>query len=277
MNMTLQVRDWDQHYENNRTRGMKHTAWVPVPNKQDNEGYVQLVSHEDGAAHLGAWLALLQIASRCDVRGTLLRKDGRPHTAASLALISRLPAAVFDAVIPRLVDIGWIEILKAEIAQPPAVAPHLPAASVPSADQERKEQKNRGTEHTCASPDGAARGDNSFSLIPKEPDQKRPDHRLAWFDAFWEVYRPLRSRAKKDALKAFMGVVKTEAAFQTVMAALKTQVPEILTREPSFRPYAASWLRGGRWEDEAVEAAQEKPDEAMELMRRMHEARQEQK
>lgn len=83
--------------------------WVPVPNRMDGEGYTQLVDHPNGAAHLGAWLAIVEIASRRDVRGTLPQEGA--GTSQALARISRLPAGLFAEVIPRLVQIGWIEEL----------------------------------------------------------------------------------------------------------------------------------------------------------------------
>jgi hypothetical protein len=108
----LRVRDWDALYENNRTRGYKKLNWVPVPNKQDGDGYTELVSVPNGAAHLGAWLAILQVASRCDPRGVLQREGHRPHDAASLARMTRLPVEVFEEAIPRLLgSIGWLEIV----------------------------------------------------------------------------------------------------------------------------------------------------------------------
>ena len=61
----LRVKDWNLLFENNRTRGLKHLDWVPMPNKMDSDGYTELVDHPNGAAHLGAWFAIVQIASRC--------------------------------------------------------------------------------------------------------------------------------------------------------------------------------------------------------------------
>jgi hypothetical protein len=253
MTITLQVRDWDQHYENNRTREMKHTAWVPVPNKQDNEGYVQLVSHEDGAAHLGAWLALLQIASRCDPRGTLLRKDGRPHTAASLGLISRLPVAVFDAVIPRLIEIRWIEIL--EGAQEGAEIAQSPAAIVRGVDQERKNRKEEEQkEQKCAFDKARVDGDShSYKEKQAEPCNNLIAQQDAWFTEWWVSYWLRKSR--KTARAAFGKHVKSQERFNEVMSATKEQSMEMLGREPSKRPHGATWLNGERWTDELLEAA----------------------
>ena len=53
--MSLRIRNWKDHFENNRTRELKTMAWVPVPNRMDDLGYIRLVTHPNGAAHLGAW------------------------------------------------------------------------------------------------------------------------------------------------------------------------------------------------------------------------------
>ena len=90
--------------------------WIPVPNKHDGDGYTQLVDHPAGAAHFGAWMAILQVASRCHPRGTLVRSGGIPHTAASLGRITRLPASIFEDAIPRLLEIGWLETFTHEDA-----------------------------------------------------------------------------------------------------------------------------------------------------------------
>lgn len=107
--MTYRIRDWSQHFENNRTRELKELRFVILPNKHDGDGYTELLDHPNGAAHYGAWCALVQVASKCDPRGTLLRDGDRPHDSASLARLTRIPAGVFDEVIPRLTTIGWLE------------------------------------------------------------------------------------------------------------------------------------------------------------------------
>lgn len=122
MAVLYRITGWADHFENNRTRELKHMDWVPLPNKHDGDGYTELVSHPDGAAHFGAWVAIVQVASKCRPRGTLVRtipqegaglsQEGaqglRPHDPASLSRITRIPVEVFAAAIPRLVAIGWL-------------------------------------------------------------------------------------------------------------------------------------------------------------------------
>lgn len=93
------IRDWDTIYENNRTRELKTLAWVPIPNNHDSDGYTLLLSHKNGAALFGAWIACVQVASRCDPRGTLLRRSGIPHDAASLSRITRIEQAVIEQML----------------------------------------------------------------------------------------------------------------------------------------------------------------------------------
>ncbi len=127
----LRVRDWDALYENNRTRGYKKLNWVPIPNRMDGDGYTELVDHTSGAAHLGAWIAIVQVASRCEPRGVLQRDGGRPHDADSLARMTRLPVEIFREVIPRLLDIKWLEISQgSDVALQGAAAIRQDAAEI---------------------------------------------------------------------------------------------------------------------------------------------------
>jgi hypothetical protein len=134
----MKITDWDKHFENNRTRDLKHLAWVPFPNKQDGDGYTELLEHPNGAAHLGAWCALVQVASKCGVRGTLLRDGGKVHDSDSLARMTRIPGKVWNEVLPRLAKIGWIETCT-ETA--PSCGETAPSCGLP--EQNRTEQNRK--------------------------------------------------------------------------------------------------------------------------------------
>lgn len=125
---------------------MKEMQWVPVPNKHDGEGFLTIMDHKDGLIIYGAWHLILQVASKCDPRGTLVRDDGTPHTAASISKktrwkrISDIQTAL-DFCSSK--EVGWIEIIctepqaGAEIPQAGAEIPHEPA---------RKEGRKEGME-----------------------------------------------------------------------------------------------------------------------------------
>lgn len=108
--MTLRIKDWDINFEKNRTRAIVgQLKWLALKINHDSDGYTELVDHQSGAAHFGCWIALLQVAARCQPRGTLMRKCGNSHDLDSLARITRLPGNLFQEAVPRLIKIGWIE------------------------------------------------------------------------------------------------------------------------------------------------------------------------
>lgn len=146
----LRVRDWDGLYENNRSREIKRADWFPASNDLSADAYIELIENEQGAAHFGAWNAILMVVSRARPRcGLLVKKDGQPHTAESLARVTRIPEALFLEAIPRLLQIGLLEIADADSSKMNSLAPH-PAAGI-SQDNAGKPQKGaaegKGTEH----------------------------------------------------------------------------------------------------------------------------------
>lgn len=105
------IRDWAHRFENNRSRELKHLDWVPVPNRQDGDAYTYIMSRKDGAALYGAWMAIVQVASRCDPRGTLLRDNGKPHDSTSLSRMTRMPEATISEMLKTMSseDVMWLE------------------------------------------------------------------------------------------------------------------------------------------------------------------------
>ena len=107
---TLRIVRWSVQYEVAQSRrSPRSMSWFPMPNKLDGDGYTELVEHEDGAAHYGAWCAILCVASKCKARGVLRRDNGAPHDSRSLSRITRLPEKTVSAALDRLIEIGWIE------------------------------------------------------------------------------------------------------------------------------------------------------------------------
>lgn len=184
----LRITDWETHFENNRTRELKNLDWVPVPNKMDGDGYTELVEHENGAAHYGAWHAILKIASRCYPRGvllrdgsaaseesrttlrygrTLLREGAKPHSAHSLARISRLPLSVFEEAIPRLISIGWLERISLQTSEITQMSQEGAGKSQDGAGKRlRKGREGKGIEGKGKSDASASRvSDSPFAVL----------------------------------------------------------------------------------------------------------------
>lgn len=147
MVQVYRIKDWETHFENNRTKGLKTLAWVPFPNKHDGDGYTELLDHPEGPVHYAAWVTMVQVASKCSPRGTLLR-DGRiPHDPPSLARKTHLPAVSFEGAIPRLLSIGWLERIdydeRTSDTTQDVAAPWQDSAPRARAERNGTEQKGR--------------------------------------------------------------------------------------------------------------------------------------
>jgi len=70
------------------------------------------------------------------------------------------------------------------------------------------------------------------------------------FEEFWSGY--WLKKAKSDAWRAYAAHVTTPALHVAVMEAVEAQTPEMMSRDASKRPYGATWLNAGRWNDEIV-------------------------
>jgi hypothetical protein len=146
--VVYRIKDWDRHFENNRTKGLKALSWVPFPNKHDGDGYTELLDHPDGPQHYSAWVTMVQVASKCHPRGTLLRDGKIPHDPPSLARKTHIPAVVFEGAIPRLLSIGWLERIDydATTSDIPHDAAAPPQDSAPRARAETNGTEQKGRE-----------------------------------------------------------------------------------------------------------------------------------
>lgn len=225
--MTLRIKNWNELYENNRTREIKHLAFVLLPNKQDGDGYTELMDHSNAAAHYGAWCALLGVASRCGVRGTLLRDNGKDHDCDSLSRMTRIPKAVFLEAIPRFVKIGWIEGYEntAPSCGNPAPLPQVSASEQNGTEQNGTEQKQ------------------PLSDLPSDVDV------FEKFDLFWKAYPRKENKGKaRAAWKKY----KCDKLIDCILQAVeKYKQTEQWTKDKGrYIPMPSTWLNGERWNDE---------------------------
>ena len=167
--MSIKIVGWGKHYENYRTRELRKIAWIPIPNHFDSDGYTELLSHPNGAAHLGAWCALLQVASRCHLgtiphdptgkyrdsakydpsenpfgRGVLVRENGSDHDVSSLTRMTRIPENVWNEALPRLLYIGWISDY--DIGTETLPMPHRDTTDVVPTNYPMKGKERKGKE-----------------------------------------------------------------------------------------------------------------------------------
>lgn len=107
----ISICKWNELYENNRSRTVKDLSWVAIPNKHDGENYTQIVNHKDGSIIFAAFVLMVQVASKCEPRGTLRKDNGLPHTDSSLSVKTRAPKSWFTLAIEYLSkETDWLDI-----------------------------------------------------------------------------------------------------------------------------------------------------------------------
>jgi hypothetical protein len=249
----LRVRDWNKHFENNRTRELKKLDWVPMPNKHDGDGYSELLDHPNGVAHYGAWCLIAQVASKCEEvapkcggRGTLLREGAKPYDAASLARVTRGDRKVFEEAIPRLIAIGWLECIPLQqigVTPNPAPACDIPAPPCGKVPIEGKGREENGTEGKEDVPPPAAAVPD---LFPGTTANFQAEKIYAEYPK--KVGKPVALRAIKRALKgnSFDFLMEKTKAFATMRNGDRAFCPNPSTwfNEERFNDDPSTWVNG---------------------------------
>lgn len=117
MAKAYRIKNWDKHFESSHSRAVKTTlTWVRIPNKHDGNGYLTIMEHERASEIFTAWIQIVQVASKCDPRGTLVASSGVPLTVARLASMTRGRKEWFEIALEVLTSsaVGWIETIPVE-------------------------------------------------------------------------------------------------------------------------------------------------------------------
>lgn len=105
------IRDWNRLFENNRSRTVENLSWVPIPNRHDGENYSAMIMSKHGSEVFSAFILMLEVASRCSPRGTLIRSNGVPHDENSLSQKTRAPKTWFERAFEYLEsNTDWLEV-----------------------------------------------------------------------------------------------------------------------------------------------------------------------
>ena len=96
-------------------------------------------------------------------------------------------------------------------------------------------------------------GSGEPALIPDTgyliPDTPQPA--AGRFAEFWELYP--RKDGKAATEKLFRSQATSPAKAETIIGALRQQLPGLKSRDPQYRPHARTWLSQRRWEDDAAQ------------------------
>ena len=224
------IKNWDQHFENNKSRERDACSWCAIPNKQDGLGYGRLLRRKNGAALYGAFVAVVLSASKQKRPrdGHLTdtgRADGCPYSADDLSVKTQVPVSIISEMLDVVSDasIGWIETYDDSALEVPA---ECPPSALEGKGREEKEEKGNGVVDPACS--------------------ENQD-----FDSFWSAYP--RKKAKADARKAW-SKAKNRPPIESILSSLAIQVKSTdWTKENGkYVPYPATWINGARWEDEPM-------------------------
>lgn len=103
------IRDWSLLFETCETRKLAHLRWVPVPNKHDGKSFRRIASMKNACEIFTAWMLILQIASKCVPRGTLIDGD-KPIEPEDMAIMTGFPEKIFSEALTVLSNgkIDWL-------------------------------------------------------------------------------------------------------------------------------------------------------------------------
>lgn len=128
---TYYIRNWDRHFETSQSRKCATLSWVALPNKHDGKSFRRLIRMANGPALYGAWVLIVQVASKCPTRGILSDADG-PLTAEDIAVKTDTSTGLIAEALEVLSSdgIGWIGTTSDAEATPslPADSQHATSA-----------------------------------------------------------------------------------------------------------------------------------------------------
>ena len=152
MTTLYQINNWDQNYENFKSRKVNHCSFVCVPNKQDGMGFTTLMSLPDGASIYGIWHMLLGACSKhpWPREGWLTEggiREGIPWYPLGIATRFRRTKLEIERAFEALtsLEVGWIQAYDSEEDENgiPLVSARYPIGIL---EQNRTEHRERERE-----------------------------------------------------------------------------------------------------------------------------------
>jgi hypothetical protein len=246
--MQYQVKDWAEHFEGSKSKHYNNKTSCQMPTKH-GLGYRKLIRHKHGPALFGAWCALVQVLSKQPKprEGYLTdsgRVDGRPYNATDLALLTDIPANVFDVLlqVASSEDVAWLLPLQGYRGG---------SAVVVQGGIDSDLDLDSDINSTCSF--GNERAIVEKLSKKKGGDVECPDD----FLLFWRAYpRKVGKAAALREWKKAKGKPEIDAIIQSVNQ--QKQTDKWQEENGKFIVYPARWLKEGRWDD-AITTEIEKP------------------
>jgi hypothetical protein len=123
---------------------------------------------------------------------------------------------------------------------------------LPTCDNAEIQEPSRNTPGALPEPSTPGEGEKGRRGEVETPPASATAERRAdvpdGFAEWWNLYP--RKKDKGHAVKAYRAALRKVSA-SDLIAGLRRDLPDLNRREPDKVPYAATWLNGERWEDEA--------------------------
>lgn len=194
--IVYQIRDWNDNFENSKSREYDRCNRASFPNKMDGYGMSCLCSEPDGAAIYGVFHMMIGLCSRQRKprNGWLTidgKRSGKPLNAKDLSVLFRRPAEEIQRAFECLSSesIGWLEKFESghSTGSDRAVDDLLAARPMSKNRTEQKEQKER-TNRTNEQNETTASPSFKKNDGPGVPVPATSEEWLNW-DAFAKVLR----------------------------------------------------------------------------------------
>jgi hypothetical protein len=211
------IRDWDNRYETHDTRKLKSLKWVLVPNRFDSVGLIRIKRQKDSALIFSGWILLLELASKCDPRGTLVH-DGIPLSPEDAGELTGFPVEIFKRALSFLAtpEIGWIIAKSFENSQSPGMPGEStvdPGCSTENLPLNRKESKVKERKVSVSSffPEDFSITEE-IRIWAKRKGYRSPE---SLFDKF-KLYHKSKGSKFKDWYSAFQNWIIKDAEYNPI-------------------------------------------------------------
>jgi phage recombination protein Bet len=270
--MSYQVLNWNEHFENNKSRERTHCSYVCVPNKQDGLGLQRLLAEPDGAAIYGIFNLILGACSKQKARDGHLTDTGRapsaggvPWTLEDMALLWRRPVAEIQHALDVLCSakVGWIKEIDDKCPPSARVVPaECPLIEENRREENRREQNTSGAAVVAAEVDGIVGLPKATALTPEAPDHEHFPPRDPRFTPN-DVTRILRAYPRQVAIRRAQQPVEY-ALCELKHRGIADPVGYLLQRVQLFAaskagnkgdktPNPATWFDDARYDDDPAE------------------------
>ena len=209
------ITNWDLNFEKAQTRksASRHT-WVSMTNKHEGLGYLKIMEDDRGAEIFAVWIVLVQLASKCAIRGVLAQRDGEPYTVSDISLKTKMKTDVIEYAIPFLVSIKWVshctttELPLHYHCATTAVATTVHNSTLQNKTKQNKTKQNKTAKNRPQAVDPSLSSSQSSSQLEENASKKYVDDRKFRANAdavkIWDSLPRKRRGTKRNFIAAIL-------------------------------------------------------------------------